>query len=63
MISNLGENPFRASPHTTYQNRFGWIRVKYFLKQTIANLELDIHQTSEEGKSFYNQRLEKSQRK
>lgn len=43
MISNLEENPFMASPHTIYQNRFGWIRVKYFLKQTIKKLELDIY--------------------
>lgn len=63
MIRNLGENPFRASSHTIYQNRFRWIRIKYVLKQTIKKLELDIHRISEERESFYNQQLEKSQRK
>lgn len=41
--SNVGENPFRASPHTIYQNDPSGLELNIFLKQASEKLELDIH--------------------
>lgn len=40
---NLGENPFRASPHTIYQNDPSGLELNIFLKQASEKLKLDIH--------------------